>query len=92
MALRRGLSGELRTSMQNIDDQSATFLYPTTAAAGAASDWAAAQRHGYRQVPHEILSNTDWILLASLLDRIFFIVYFIINVTSASVIFHRAIP
>ena len=34
----------------------------------------------------------EWMLLASLLDRVFFIVYLIINVAAASAIFTRAIP
>lgn len=34
----------------------------------------------------------DWVLLASILDRLFFFIYFLINLTAATVIFTRAIP
>ena len=34
----------------------------------------------------------EWMLLASLLDRVFFIVYLCINIAAASAIFTRAIP
>ena len=34
----------------------------------------------------------EWMLLASLLDRVFFIVYMFINIAAASAIFTRAIP
>ena len=37
-------------------------------------------------------SSHDWMLLASLLDRLFFFVYFVINLIAASVIFTQAIP
>ena len=54
------------------------------------------ERHEMRNPKAEPRQQTEfyeeWMLLASLLDRVFFIVYLIINVAAASAIFTRAIP
>ena len=47
-------------------------------------------RHGYQSTSGYPYS--DWMLLASILDRVFFLVYFTINLVAASVIFTKALP
>ena len=82
LALRRGLSGDLRTSMPNLGDQSPLSSH----------HHAYATSEQLRKQHCDSVSNMDYVLLASILDRIFFLIYFVINLTSATVIFTRAIP
>ena len=39
--------------------------------------------------PEKCQAGNDWVLLASVLDRLFFLIYLVINVTATAVIYHK---
>lgn len=83
MALRRGLGPE--PASQPSSPSSETYEHVTPVSSRQ-------RRGGGDMMNKEYLRTSDWVLLASILDRVFFLIFFTINLIAASVIFTRAIP